>query len=122
MAEDRTIDSAPRGEVRSWETGSFVNAVIFMLKTGTPWRDVPDRYGALEDLHPLEHRRGQRSHSWFGADRTRFRGIARGSAMECGAIFDVVRLLDGRWAGKLPNIDAIMRPRRFRRYEMSSVA
>jgi four helix bundle protein len=28
------------------------------------------------------------------ADRTRFRGIARGSAMECGAIMDVVRLLD----------------------------
>lgn len=28
------------------------------------------------------------------ADRTRFRGIARGSAMECGAILDVIRLLD----------------------------
>ena len=28
------------------------------------------------------------------ADRTRFRGIARGSAMECGAILDVVRLLE----------------------------
>jgi four helix bundle protein len=27
------------------------------------------------------------------ADRTRFRGIARGSAMECGAILDVVRVL-----------------------------
>ena len=27
------------------------------------------------------------------ADRMRFRGIARGSAMECGAILDVVRLL-----------------------------
>ena len=26
------------------------------------------------------------------ADRSRFRGIARGSAMECGAILDVVRL------------------------------
>ena len=28
------------------------------------------------------------------ADRNRFRGIARGSAMECGAIMDVVRLLE----------------------------
>jgi four helix bundle protein len=28
------------------------------------------------------------------ADRRRFSGIARGSAMECGAIMDVVRLLD----------------------------
>ena len=26
------------------------------------------------------------------ADRAKFRGIARGSAMECGAILDVVRL------------------------------
>ena len=28
------------------------------------------------------------------ADRSRFRGIARGSAMECGAILDVVRLFE----------------------------
>jgi len=36
------------------------------------------------------------------ADRSRFRGIARGSAMECGAILDVVRLFqvadEGDWA------------------------
>ncbi len=24
---------------------NFVNAVIFLLKTGAPWRDLPDRYG-----------------------------------------------------------------------------
>jgi len=28
-------------------------------------------------------------------DRARFHGIARGSAMECGAILDVIRILDG---------------------------
>ena len=28
------------------------------------------------------------------ADRARFRGVARGSAMECGAILDVVRLFE----------------------------
>jgi four helix bundle protein len=28
------------------------------------------------------------------ADRSRLRGIARGSAMECGAILDVVRLME----------------------------
>ena len=27
-------------------------------------------------------------------DRARFRGIARGSAMECGAVLDVIRLFD----------------------------
>lgn len=24
---------------------SFVNAVIYVLKTGTPWRDLPERFG-----------------------------------------------------------------------------
>jgi four helix bundle protein len=36
------------------------------------------------------------------ADRARFRGIARGSATECGAILDVVRLFkvapEGEWS------------------------
>ena len=30
-----------------------------------------------------------------GADQARFHAIARGSAMECGAILDIVRLLGG---------------------------
>lgn len=30
---------------------SFVNAVIFMLKTGTPWRDLPDRYGQWKTVY-----------------------------------------------------------------------
>jgi putative transposase len=30
---------------------SFVNAVIFMLKTGTPWRDLPDRYGRWKTVY-----------------------------------------------------------------------
>jgi transposase len=30
---------------------SFVNAVIFVLKTGTPWRDLPDRYGCWKTVY-----------------------------------------------------------------------
>ena len=30
---------------------SFVNAVIFMLKTGAPWRDLPDRYGRWKTVY-----------------------------------------------------------------------
>ena len=30
---------------------SFVNAVIFVLKTGTPWRDLPDRYGRWKTVY-----------------------------------------------------------------------
>jgi transposase len=24
---------------------NFINGVIYVLKTGTPWRDLPERYG-----------------------------------------------------------------------------
>lgn len=30
---------------------SFVNAVIFALKTGTPWRDLPERYGNWKTVY-----------------------------------------------------------------------
>lgn len=30
---------------------SFVNAVIFVLKTGMPWRDLPERYGNWKTVY-----------------------------------------------------------------------
>ena len=30
---------------------SFVNAVIFVLRTGTPWRDLPERYGHWKTVY-----------------------------------------------------------------------
>ena len=30
---------------------SFMNAVIFALKTGTPWRDLPERYGNWKTVY-----------------------------------------------------------------------
>lgn len=30
---------------------SFVNAVIYVLKTGTPWRDLPERYGNWKSVY-----------------------------------------------------------------------
>jgi transposase len=30
---------------------SFVNAVIFALRTGTPWRDLPERYGNWKTVY-----------------------------------------------------------------------
>lgn len=30
---------------------SFLNAVIWVLKTGTPWRDLPDRYGSWKTVY-----------------------------------------------------------------------
>src|ERR1700755_278015 len=30
---------------------SFVNAVMWRLKTGAPWRDIPERYGKWKNVH-----------------------------------------------------------------------
>lgn len=30
---------------------SFINAVVFVLKTGTPWRDLPERYGNWKTVY-----------------------------------------------------------------------
>jgi len=30
---------------------SFVNAVMWRLKTGAPWRDIPERYGNWKNVH-----------------------------------------------------------------------
>lgn len=30
---------------------SFVDAVIYVLKTGTPWRDLPERYGNWKTVY-----------------------------------------------------------------------
>jgi len=39
-----------------------------------------------------------RDRTQASADRIRFRGIARSSGMECGAILDVARLLAAIWS------------------------
>jgi transposase len=30
---------------------SFVNAVVYVLKTGSPWRDLPERYGPWKTVY-----------------------------------------------------------------------
>jgi transposase len=30
---------------------SFVNAVVWLMKTGSPWRDLPDRYGNWKTVY-----------------------------------------------------------------------
>jgi transposase len=32
-----------------------INGIFYVLRTGSPWRDLPERYGALHDgLQPLQ--------------------------------------------------------------------
>src|SRR5881227_3510839 len=53
----------------------MLNAIFWWLRTGAPWRDLPERYGLLEDrlrpLQPLAQRRHLR------ADHRTFAGSAR---------------------------------------------
>ncbi len=30
---------------------NFLNAVVYVLKTGTPWRDLPERYGCWKTVY-----------------------------------------------------------------------
>jgi len=39
------------GRVSKLGDRSFVNAVIFVLKTGAPWRDLPERYGRWKTVY-----------------------------------------------------------------------
>ena len=43
----------PRGPGRPSERGdrNFVNAVIWLAKTGAPWRDLPERYGPWKTIY-----------------------------------------------------------------------
>ena len=37
--------------VTAKENHNFLNAVFWRLKTGAPWRDLPQRYGGWENVH-----------------------------------------------------------------------
>jgi transposase len=41
---------------------SFVNAVVYVLKTGSPWRDLPERYGPWKSVY-------NRFSNWSMGDR-----------------------------------------------------
>ena len=37
--------------VTAKDNRSFVNGVIWIFKTGAPWRDLPERYGNWKNVH-----------------------------------------------------------------------
>ena len=42
----------PRHGRRSQRSdGNFVNAVLWLMKTGSPWRDLPERYGSWKTIY-----------------------------------------------------------------------
>lgn len=64
----------PRGPGRPSESGdrNFVNAVLWIAKTGAPWRDLAERFGPWKTIY-------NRFHRW--ANRDQWRQIFRSAAV-----------------------------------------
>src|SRR3954447_19367969 len=92
-------DRNPRhGELREARCVSAVDRALGRRppnrREATAWPSAPGRtVPPCRVSIPLNVAEGS-GRSPGSADRARFRGIARGSAMECGAILDVVRLFE----------------------------
>ena len=56
---------------------SFVNGVIWVLRTGAPWRDLPERYGNWKNVHRRMSRWAQK-----GVWEKIFQELAKTSDME----------------------------------------
>ena len=74
---------APHGRRSERGDRNFVNAVVWVAKTGAPWRDLPDRFGPWKTIY-------NRFLRWANKDYWRdiFRGL-------CINDDDVAAILDG---------------------------
>jgi transposase len=52
-----------RGRPRRYPLRQLINGIRWRSRTGTPWRDVPERYGAWQSVYGL-FRRWQRDGTW----------------------------------------------------------
>jgi putative transposase len=41
---------------------NFINAVLYLMKTGSPWRDLPERYGSWKTVYNRFARWSKRGH------------------------------------------------------------
>ena len=46
-----------------WTKRQLINGIRWRIRTGAPWRDVPERYGRWETVYGLFHR-WQRDGTW----------------------------------------------------------
>ena len=51
------------GRPRTWTRRQLIDGIRWRTRTGSPWRDVPDRYGPWQSVYGL-FRRWQRDGTW----------------------------------------------------------
>ena len=51
------------GRPPTWTKRQLIDGIRWRVRTGAPWRDVPDRYGRWQSVYGL-FRRWQRDGSW----------------------------------------------------------
>ena len=69
-----------------------VEGILWRLRTGSPWRDLPEDFGAWSTVFivlSIAEATGKTSQS----DHRRYFAIARGSALECAAALDACKIL-----------------------------
>jgi len=61
---------------------SFVNAVVWLMKTGSPWRDLPDRYGNWKTVYNRFANWAKAGHWNASSKRYRYGLIQGGSLLD----------------------------------------
>lgn len=65
---------------------NFVNAVMWRVKTGAPWRDIPERYGSWKTVY-------NRFDRW--AKKSLWEGLFKRLRVDVDDVDDVGSLIDG---------------------------
>ncbi len=65
----------PRGAPAELTEREFLEAVLYLARTGTPWRDLPAEFGAWSAVH-MRFRRWEEAGVWRGLWEVLQRGAA----------------------------------------------
>jgi len=61
MGSSRAADAGERKSARA-DDRKIMNAIFYVLRTGMPWRDLPERYGPYTTAYNRFNRRSRRGH------------------------------------------------------------
>jgi transposase len=72
----------PRGAPSELDERTFVEAVLFLCRTGSPWRDLPSRFGRWSAVY-MRFRRWEDAGVWEAL----WQGLAQGRCPELLTVF-----------------------------------